>query len=59
MTASAPNRKDRIERKLVAIIAADVAGYSRLMSTNEAGTMRTLSAYRKLMDGLIALHGGR
>jgi len=59
MTASAPNRKDRIERKLVAIIAADVVGYSRLMSTNEAGTMRTLSAYRKLMDGLIALHGGR
>jgi len=59
MTASAPNRKDRIERKLVAIIAADVVGYSRLMSTNEAGTMRTLSAYRKLMDDLIALHGGR
>jgi class 3 adenylate cyclase/pimeloyl-ACP methyl ester carboxylesterase len=59
MTASAPSRKDRIERKLVAIMAADVAGYSRLMSTNEAGTMRTLSAYRKLMDDLIALHGGR
>jgi class 3 adenylate cyclase/pimeloyl-ACP methyl ester carboxylesterase len=59
MTASVPNRKDRIERRLVAIIAADVAGYSRLMSTNEAGTMRTLSAYRQLMDDLIAQHGGR
>jgi class 3 adenylate cyclase/pimeloyl-ACP methyl ester carboxylesterase len=59
MTASISNRKDRIERKLVAIIAADVAGYSRLMSTNEAGTMRTLSEYRQLMDDLIAQHGGR
>jgi class 3 adenylate cyclase/pimeloyl-ACP methyl ester carboxylesterase len=51
--------KDRIHRKLAAIVAADVAGYSRLMSTNETGTMQTLSEYRRLMDDLIAQHGGR
>ena len=53
------NSKDRIQRKLAAIIAADVAGYSRLMSTDEAGTMQTLCAYRRLMDDLIMQHGGR
>src|SRR5580692_3712981 len=53
------NSKDRIQRTLAAIIAADVAGYSRLMSTDEAGTMQTLSAYRRLMDDLIMQHGGR
>jgi class 3 adenylate cyclase len=53
------NSKDRIQRKLAAIIAADVAGYSRLMSTDKAGTMQTLSAYRRLMDDLIMQHGGR
>jgi len=51
--------KDRIQRKLTAILAADVAGYSRLMSRDERGTMKTLSAYRQLMDDLIAQHGGR
>jgi adenylate cyclase len=50
---------DHIQRKLAAILAADVAGYSRLMSTDESGTMRTLSAYRRLMDDLITQHGGR
>jgi len=50
---------DHIQRKLAAILAADVAGYSRLMSTDESGTMRTLSAYRLLMDDLITQHGGR
>jgi class 3 adenylate cyclase len=51
--------KGRIERKLAAILAADVAGYSRLMSTDEAGTLRKLAAYRRLMGELIAQHGGR
>jgi class 3 adenylate cyclase/pimeloyl-ACP methyl ester carboxylesterase len=51
--------KGRIERKLAAIFAADVAGYSRLMSTDEAGTLRRLAACRQLMDELIAQHGGR
>jgi class 3 adenylate cyclase/pimeloyl-ACP methyl ester carboxylesterase len=57
--ANVPSIKDRIQRKLAAILAADVAGYSRLMSRDEHGTMRTLSAYRQLMDDLIAQHGGR
>ena len=39
--------------------AADVAGYSRLMSQDEAGTLRALAAAREVMDGLIRDHGGR
>src|SRR5215204_1895945 len=49
----------RIERRLAAIFAADVAGYSRLMNQDEVGTLRTLTAHREIMDGLIADHGGR
>jgi adenylate cyclase len=48
-----------IERKLAAIFAADVAGYSRLMGEDEVGTMRTLTAHREVMDRLIAQHRGR
>jgi class 3 adenylate cyclase len=36
----------RVERKLSAIFAADVEGYSRLMGRDEVGTLRTLTAYR-------------
>ena len=39
-----------IERKLAAIFAADVAGYSRFMGQDEVGTMRTLTAHREVMD---------
>jgi class 3 adenylate cyclase len=48
-----------IERKLAAIFAADVEGYSRLMGIDEVGTLRTLTAYRAIIDGLIAQHRGR
>jgi len=48
-----------IERKLAAIFAADVAGYSRLMGQDEAGTLRTLAAHREIMDRLIGEHRGR
>ena len=48
-----------LERRLVAILAADVAGYSRLMEINEEGTLLTLSAFRLVTDRLIAHHGGR
>jgi adenylate cyclase len=48
-----------LERRLVAILAADVAGYSRLMGIDEEGTLATLSAFRLVTDGLIARHGGR
>src|SRR5215471_4495731 len=48
-----------VERKLAVIFAADVADYSRLMGLNEVGTLRTLQAYRAILDGLIATHHGR
>jgi class 3 adenylate cyclase len=48
-----------LERKLVAILAADVAGYSRLMGIDEEGTLATLSAFRTVTDALIAQHSGR
>src|ERR1700722_9779583 len=48
-----------LERKLVAILAADVAGYSRMMGIDEEGTLATLSAFRAVSDMLIGKHGGR
>jgi adenylate cyclase len=48
-----------VERKLAAIFAADVEGYSRLMGLDEVGTLRTLTAYRVIIDRLIASHRGR
>ena len=49
----------RIGRRLAAIVAADVAGYSRLMGLDEVGTARTLREHRKATDALVAKHGGR
>ncbi|HTV29885.1 MAG TPA: adenylate/guanylate cyclase domain-containing protein [Xanthobacteraceae bacterium] len=48
-----------IERRLAAILSADVEGYSRLMHGDEETTMATLSAYRAVIDNLIGLHRGR
>ncbi len=48
-----------MERRLAAILAADVVGYSRLIGADEEGTLRTLSAYREVIDGLVAAHRGR
>jgi adenylate cyclase len=51
---------ERAQRRLAAIVAADVAGYSRLIGVDEEGTLRTLRAHRsELIDPLIAEHGGR
>jgi TolB-like protein/class 3 adenylate cyclase len=47
------------QRRLVAIFAADVEGYSRLMGADEVGTMRDLTRRRAILDGLIASHRGR
>jgi adenylate cyclase len=52
-------QEHKVERRLAAIFAADVAGYSRLMEQDEVGTLRTLTAHREIMDCLIAEHGGR
>ena len=48
-----------VKRKLVAILSADVKGYSRLMGEDEKGTVRTLNAYKEVMTGLIQHHRGR
>jgi class 3 adenylate cyclase len=48
-----------LERKLVAILAADVEGYSRMMEIDEEGTLNILSAHRAITDELIAQHAGR
>ncbi|WP_375776871.1 adenylate/guanylate cyclase domain-containing protein [Bradyrhizobium sp. ma5] len=51
---------ERVERRLAAVLAADVAGYSRLMGTDEEGTLARLKAARKdLIDPTIAAHRGR
>jgi adenylate cyclase len=47
------------ERKLTAILSADVKEYSRLMSQDERGTIRTLTAYKEAMSNLIQEYKGR
>lgn len=50
----------RVERRLAAIVAADVVGYSRLMGADESGTLQRLNALRTdLIDPAIARHRGR
>jgi TolB-like protein/class 3 adenylate cyclase/Flp pilus assembly protein TadD len=49
----------RVVRRLAAIVAADVAGYSRLMGLDEVGTAHALREHRKVTDALVAKHGGR
>lgn len=49
----------RVERRLAAVLAADVAGYSRLMGADEVGTARTLREHRAVTDALVAKHAGR
>jgi len=48
-----------MERKLTAILCADVYGYSRLMGEDEEATHRTLTSHRKIIDSLIEQHRGR
>src|SRR5271167_3926169 len=48
-----------MERKLTAILCADVYGYSRLMGEDEEATHRTLISHRRIIDGLIHQHHGR
>ena len=51
---------ERVERRLAAVLAADIAGYSLLMGRDEEGTLSQLKAFRKtLVDPKIALHRGR
>jgi TolB-like protein/class 3 adenylate cyclase len=48
-----------VKRRLAAIFAADVEGYSRLMGADEVATLDALTARREILDGLIGTHGGR
>jgi adenylate cyclase len=47
------------ERRLAAVLAADVAGYSRLVDADETGTLRALTTQRAVLDAAIARHRGR
>ena len=47
------------ERRLIAIFAADVEGYSRLMGADEVGTFKDLTQRRDILDSLIASRRGR
>jgi adenylate cyclase len=52
--------EERINRKLAAILAADVVGYSRLMGADEAGTLAALKRHREtIFDPAVAAHNGR
>ena len=48
-----------MNRKIAAIFAADIAGYSRLVAEDEEETLRRLASYRSVMDDFIARAGGR
>ncbi len=57
---TAPSQRAQVmQRKLAAILSADVKGYSRLMGEDEGMTIRTLTAYREVMATLISQHHGR
>src|SRR5882724_3415796 len=58
-TPSSRTARAGVERKLTAILSADVKGYSRLMGDDEVATVRTLTAYREVMATLIQQHHGR
>ena len=47
------------ERRLVAIFAADIEGYSRLMGADEVETLQALTQRRTILDGLLSAHRGR
>jgi class 3 adenylate cyclase len=51
--------KEKVTRRLSAILSADVKGYSRLMRSDEVGTIRTLNMYRDLIGTLVTQHHGR
>jgi adenylate cyclase len=50
---------ERVERRLAAILAADMVGYSHLMEADEEATLKTLGEYRETIDTLVARHEGR
>src|SRR6195256_1514990 len=57
MTDISPDRP--MKRKIAAILAADIAGYSKLVAEDEEETLRRLASYRSVIDDFIAKAGGR
>src|SRR5450631_3436977 len=53
------NEPSAVERRLATILAADVAGYSRMMGEDEEATVQTLRGHRAIFDGLLRQHRGR
>ena len=51
--------QEGFKRKLTAILSADVEGYSRLMGQDEESTIRTLTAYRSVINDLVLQYRGR
>jgi adenylate cyclase len=48
-----------VDRKLAAILSADVEGYSRLMGDDEVATVRAITEYRAVIASMVAARGGR
>jgi len=59
MASGSVESGESVQRKLAAIMSADVVGYSRLMGLDEAETLKRLSELRRAVDGLIEQRGGR
>ena len=53
LNKSGTRTEDQVQRRLAAILAADVVGYSRLMDSDEELTLRTLRAQRQVIDELV------
>jgi class 3 adenylate cyclase len=53
------NEEPSIQRRLAAILAADIAGYSRFMHEDEAATVRDLKSHQSVILPLVGRHGGR
>ena len=51
--------EDRVDRRLAAILAADIAGYSALMGTDEARTVRDLKGHQVVVLPMVGEFGGR
>ena len=59
MTDTDDNRSPSIKRRLAAILAADIAGYSALMGVDEARTVQDLKAHQAVVLPMIGQHSGR
>jgi adenylate cyclase len=59
MHAMGMRGEEVMQRRLAAILSADVVGYSRLMGEDAVATVRTLSEYREVVSGIVAARGGR